>query len=199
MKLTTKKLESLIQEMMGRRFDQDQEHKILGIIKKCRNLMLDLQVVQGFFPTIINGVYFYDKEEDIQKAIHNTVRIPHVKQDIMKHYAAIQKIANILEELNQYLVLLESLELEPGSLARTTKGLLFMGLFGPDTTGTSHSIKLDELREMMDTGIMFLEDINNYSPGFFGDGNMGFDLMREIVNSFHVNYFGLEDYLESVI
>ena len=161
--------------------------------------MLDLQVVQGFFPTIINGVYFYDEEKDIQKAIYNTVRIPHVKQAIMKHYEAVQKIANILESLNQYLVLIESLELEPGNLARATKGLLFMGLFGPDTTGTSHSIKLDELRKMMDTGIMFLEDINKYSPEFFGDGNMGFQLMREIVNSFHVNYFGLEDYLENVL
>ena len=197
MKLTTKKLESLIQEMMGRRFTQEQEQKILGIIKKCRSLMLDLQVVQGFFPTIINSVYSYKKEEDIQKAIHNSVRAAHVKRAIMKHYAAVQKIANILEELNQYLVLLESLELEPGRLARTAKGLLFMGLFGP-TTVTRINIKLDELVDMMDTGIMFLEDIESEAPGFFGEGNLGFEHMREIVNSFHVNYFGLEDYLESV-
>ena len=52
MKLTAKKLELLIQEMMGRRFTQEQEQKILGIITKCRNLMLDLQVVQGFFITL---------------------------------------------------------------------------------------------------------------------------------------------------
>ena len=198
MKLTTKKLESLIQEMMGRRFTQEQEQKILGLIKRSRNLMLDLQVVQGFFPTIINGVYFYDKEEDIQKAILNTIRSSHVKKDIMKHYAAVQNIANILEELNQYLVLLTDLELEPGNLARTTKGLLFMGLFGPVTQGTSHSIKLDELSDMVNTGIMFLEDIESVVPGYFGDGNMGFEYMRYIADSFHNNYSDLFDYLERV-
>jgi len=198
MKLTTKKLESLIQEMMGRRFTQEQEQKILGIIKKCRNLMLDLQVVQGFFPTIINSVYSYKKEEDIQKAIHNSVRAAHIKSTIMKHYAAVQKVANILEELNQYLVLLTDLELEPGNLARTTKGLLFMGLFGP-TTVTRINIKLDELAGMMDTGVMFLEDIESAAPGFFGDGNLGFEYMRDIADSFHNNYSDLFDYLERVV
>ena len=196
MKLTTKKLESLIQEMMGRRFTQEQEQKILALIKKSRNLMLDLQVVQGFFPTIINGVYSYDKEEDIQKAIRNSVNVPHVKQSIMKHYTAAQRIAEILEELNQYLVLIETLEIE-GNLARTTKGLLFMGLFGP-TTVTGHNIKLDELADMMGTGVMFLEDIESASPGFFGDGNMGFEYMRDITDSFHNNHSDLFDYLERV-
>lgn len=196
MKLTTKKLESLIQEMMGRRFSQEQEQKILGLIKKSRNLMLDLQVVQGFFPTIINTIYSYDEKEDINKAIRARL-YPHVKKDIIKHYAAAQKVANILEELNQYLVLLESLELEPGNLARTTKGLLFMGLFGP-TTVTGINIKLDELADMMDTGIMFLEDVEAASPGFVGGGNMGFEAMRDITDSFHNNYSDLFDYLESV-
>ena len=198
MKLTTKKLESLIQEMMERRFTQEQEQKILGIIKKCRNLMLDLQVVQGFFPTIINAVYSYEKNEGMWKAIRNSVNVPHVKQAIMKHYTAVQKVANILEELNQYLVLLTDLELEPGNLTRTTKGLLFMGLFGP-TTATGHNIKLNELADMMGTGIMFLEDIESIVPGFFGDGSLGFDSMHDIADSFHINYYNLEDYLESVI
>jgi hypothetical protein len=196
MKLTTKKLESLIQEMMGRRFTQEQEQKILTLIKKSRNLMLDLQVVQGFFPTIINGVYSYDKEEDIQKAIRNSVRAAHIKSTIMKHYAAAQRIAEILEELNQYLVLIETLEIE-GILARTTKGLLFMGLFGP-TTATGHNIKLNELADMMGTGVMFLEDIESTAPGFFGDGNLGLEYMRDITDSFHNNYSDLLDYLERV-
>ena len=194
MKLTTKKLESLIQEMMGRRFTQEQEQKILGIIKKCRNLMLDLQVVQGFFPTIINGVYSYD---DTIKAIKDLTAGPRQKQKIMIHYRATQRIANILEELNQYLVLLADLELEPGNLARTTKGLLFMGLFGP-TTATGHNIKLNELADIMDTGIMFLEDVESATPGFFGDGNLGLKYMRDIADSFHNNHSDLFDYLESV-
>jgi len=197
MKLTTKKLESLIQEMMGRRFTQEQEQKILTLIKRSRNLMLDLQVVQGFFPTIINGVYSYDKEEDIQKAIRNSVSTAHIKKAIMKHYDSVQSVANILEELNQYLVLITDLELEPGNLARTTKGLLFMGLFGP-TTVTGLNIKLNELADMMDTGIMFLEDIESAAPGYFGDGNLGFDYMRDIADSFHNNHSDLFDYLERV-
>mgnify|MGYP000317191445 CR=1 FL=1 len=194
MKLTTKKLESLIQEMMGRRFTQEQEQKILGIIKKCRSLMLDLQVVQGFFPTIINGVYSYD---DTIKAIKDLTAGPRQKQKIMIHYRATQRIANILEELNQYLVLLTDLELEPGNLARTAKGLLFMGLFGP-TTATGINIKLDELADLMDTGIMFLEDIESAKPGFFGEGNLGFEYMRDIADSFHNNYSDLFDYLERI-
>jgi len=194
MKLTTKKLESLIQEMMGRRFTQEQEQKILGIIKKCRSLMLDLQVVQGFFPTIINGVYSYD---DTIKAIKDLTAGPRQKQKIMIHYRATQRIANILEELNQYLVLLTDLELEPGNLARTAKGLLFMGLFGP-TTATGINIKLDELADLMDTGIMFLEDIESAKPGFFGEGNLGLEYMRDIADSFHNNHSDLFDYLRKV-
>lgn len=197
MKLTKQKLETLIQEMMGRRFTQEQEQKILSLIKKSRNLMLDLQGVQGFFPAIIDGVYFYDKEEDIQKAIHNTVRVPHVKEAIMKHYAALQRIANILEELNQYLIILTDIELEPGNLARTTKGMLFMGLFGP-TTAVGYNIKLNELSDMVDTGVMFLEDIESVTPEFFGEGSLGFEAMRDIADSFHNNYSDLYDYLERV-
>jgi hypothetical protein len=198
MKLTKQKLESLIQEMMGRRFTQEQEQKILGIVTKCRNLMLDLQVVQGFFPTIINSIYNDDEIKDMNTVLKTIAIDATFKMIIMKHYTAVQKVANILEELNQYLVLLTDLELEPGNLARTTKGLLFMGLFGP-TTATGHNIKLDELTDIMDTGIMFLEDVESATPGFFGDGSLGFEYMRDIADSFHINYYNLEDYLESVI
>jgi hypothetical protein len=195
MKLTTKKLESLIQEMMGRRFTQEQEQKILGIIIKCNKLMLDLQDVQGFFPTIINGVYSYD---DTIKAIKDLTAGPRQKQKIMIHYRATQRIANILEELNQYLVLLTDLELEPGNLARTTKGMLFGGALLSPTTATGINIKLDELAGLMDTGIMFLEDIESATPGFFGEGNLGFEYMRDVADSFHNNYSDLFDYLERI-
>ena len=197
MKLTAKKLELLIQEMMGRRFTQEQEQKILGIIKKCRNLMLDLQVVQGFFPTLINSIYNDDEIKDMNTVLKTIAIDATFKMIIMKHYTAVQKVANILEELNQYLVLLTDLELEPGNLARTTKGLLFMGLFGP-TTATGHNIKLNELADMMDTGIMFLEDVESATPGFFGDGNLGLEYMRDIADSFHNNHSDLFDYLERV-
>ena len=194
MKLTRQKLESLIQEMMGRRFTQEQEQKILGLIKKSRNLMLDLQVVQGFFPTIINSIYSYD---DTIEAIKDFTAGPRHKRTIMKHYTATTKIANILEELNQYLVILTDIELEPGNLARATKGMLFMGLFGP-TTAVGHNIKLNELSDMMDSAITFLEDVETAVPGYVGKGNMGFEAMRDIADSFHNNYSDLYDYLERV-
>jgi hypothetical protein len=197
LKLTTKKLETLIREMMGRRFTQEQEQKILGIITKCRNLMLDLQVVQGFFPTLINSIYNDDEIKDMNTVLKTIAIDATFKMIIMKHYRATQKVANILEELNQYLVLLTDLELEPGNLARTTKGLLFMGLFGP-TTQIGYNIRLDELADLMDTGTMFLEDVESATPGFFGDGNLGLGYMRDIADSFHNNYSDLFDYLERV-
>ena len=193
MKLTTKKLESLILETYSR----EQKRKILALIRKTRHLMLELQVVQGFYPTIINGIYHYDKIEDIHKAIQNSVRVPHVKKAIMDHYNAMKRIAEILEEVNQYLVLLETLEIE-GNIAFIAQGMVYGGLSGP-VSATGHKVKLDELADMIDTGIIFLEDVEEVAPGFLGEGNMGFEGIRDIVDSFHNNYSDLKDYLERVV
>lgn len=197
MKLTTKKLESLIQEMIEDGYSREQKRKILALVRKTRHLMLELQVIQGFFPTIINGVYSYDEKEDIHKAIRNSVRVPHVKKEIMRHYRAIQRIAEILEEVNQYLVLLETLEIE-GNIAFIAQGMIYGGLSGP-VTATGHKVKLDELPDMVDTGILFLEDVEEAAPGSLGEGNMGFETVQDIVDSFHNNYSDLKDYLERVI
>lgn len=193
MKLTAKKLESLILETYSR----EQKRKILDLIRKTRHLMLELQATKGFFPTIINGVYYYDKKEDIQKAIYNTVRISHVKKAIMDHYNAMKKIAEILEEVNQYLVLLETLEIE-GNIAFIAQGMIYGGLSGP-ITDNGHKVKLEELADMVNTGIMFLEDVEEVAPGILGEGNLGFEAMRDIVDSFHNNYSDLKDYLERVV
>ena len=197
MKLTTKKLESLIQEMINHKYSREQKRKILALVRKTRQLMLDMQVIQGFFPTIINGVYSYDEKEDIHKAIRNSVRVPHVKKAIMDHYKAMLRIAEILEEVNQYLVLLETLEIE-GNIAFIAQGMVYGGLSGP-VSATGHKVKLDELADMVDTGIIFLEDVEEVAPGFLGEGNMGFEGIRDIVDSFHNNYSDLKDYLERVV
>ena len=194
MKLTTKKLESLILEMMGRNFNQydhEQEKKILALIRKTRKLMLDIVVIQGFFPIIINVAYSYDEKEDIHKAIRNSVKLPNYKKEIMRHYRAIQKIAEILEEVNQYLVLLETLEIE-GNIAFIAQGMVYGGLSGP-TTAPGHRVKLEELANMVDTGITFLEDVEAAVPGLLGEGNLGLEAMRDIVDSFHNNYSDLKD------
>ena len=193
MKLTTKKLESLILET----YDREQKRKILESIRKTRHLMLELQVIQGFYPTIINGIYSYDEIEDIHKAIRNSVRVSHTKKVIMNHYNAIKRIAEVLEEVNQYLVLLEDLEIE-GNIAFIAQGMIYGGLSGPITDG-GHKIKLETLSRMVNSGIAFLEDVEEAAPGTLGKGNLGFEAMRDIVDSFHNNYSDLKDYLDRVV
>ena len=197
MKLTTKKLESLILEMMEDGYSREQKRKILALIRKTRTLLIELQVIQGFYPTIINAIYSYDDEQSIKKAIQNSVRVPHVKKAIMDHYNAMKRIAEILDEVNQYLVLLEDLEIQ-GNLAFIAQGMIYGGLSGPITDG-GHKIKLEELSNMVDSGITFLEDVEAVAPGALGEGNLGLEAMRDIVDSFHNNYSDLKDYLERAI
>ena len=196
MKLTTKKLESLIQEMVEDEYSREQKRKILALIRKTRTLLIELQVIQGFYPTIINSVYHYDKIEDIHKAIQNSVRVSHVKKVIMDHYRAIQRIAEILEEVNQYLVLFESLEIE-GNIAFIAKGMIYGGLSGP-TTENGYIVKLEELVGFVSTGIMFMEDVVLVDPQILGEGDLALEAIRDIVESFDQNYSDLKNYLDSV-
>lgn len=193
MKLTTKKLESLILETYSR----EQKRKILELIRKTRHDLIELQIVQGFFPTIINGIYSYDKIEDIHKAIRNSVRVPHVKKAIMGHYRAIQRIAEILEEVNQYIYLFESLEIQD-NIAFIAQGMIYGNLSGPITDG-GRKVKLEELYKMVNSGIAFLEDVEEAAPGALGNGNLGFQAMRDIVESFDQNYSDLKNYLDQVV
>lgn len=193
MKLTTKKLESLILETYSR----EQKRKILEIIKKTRHDLIELQIIQGFYPTIINAVYSYKDQGEDLKAIKDVTSGPTGQKVVKKHYRAIQRIAEILEEVNQYLVLLETLEIE-GNIAFIAQGMIYGGLSGPTTDG-GHRVKLEELADMVDSGITFLEDVEEVAPGFLGEGNLGFEGMRDIVDSFHNNYSDLKDYLERAI
>lgn len=193
MKLTTKKLESLILETYSR----EQKRKILEFIKKTRHDLIELQIIQGFYPTIINAIYSYDKIEDIHKAIRNSVRVSHAKKVIMDHYRAIQRIAEILEEVNQYIYLLETLEIE-GNIAFIAQGMIYGGLSGPITDG-GHKVKLEELFKMVNSGIAFLEDVEEAAPGALGKGNLGLEGMRDIVESFDQNYSDLKNYLDQVV
>jgi len=194
MKLTTKKLESLILET----YDREQKRKILALIRKTRTLLIELQVIQGFYPTIINGIYYHqDGIEKIHKAIQNSVRVSHTKKAIMDHYRAIQRIAEILEEVNQYIYLLETLEIE-GNIAFIAQGMIYGGLSGP-ITDVGHKVKLEELYKMANSGIAFLEDVEEAAPGALGKGNLGLEGMRDIIESFDQNYSDLKNYLDSVI
>ena len=177
-------------------YSREQKRKILALIRKTRQDLIELQVVQGFFPTIINAVYSYEDEGEDLKAIRNSVRVPHVKKAIMDHYRAIQRIAEILEEVNQYLALFESLEIQD-NIAFIAKGMIYGGLSGPITDG-GHSIKLEDLSDMVGAGIIFLEDVEKAAPGALGKGNLGLEGMHDIVESFDQNYSDLKNYLDSV-
>ena len=178
---------------INEQYSPEQEKKILTLIKKTRNLMIELQAVQGFFPTIINSVYYFD---DIERPIKDMTTGPLGKKAVKKHYSAMQRITKILEEVNQYLYLLESLEIE-GKIALTAKEMIYGDLTGP-TTAVGHSVKLDELAKTMDTGITFLEDVQEFVPGSLDKGNLGLEAMRDIAESFKENYKDLKDYLESM-
>ena len=198
MKLTKQKLYKLIEESMGSQYSPETERKIIALIEKAREQLLNLQGIGKFYPTIINSIYFYNKEEDIKKAIRNSISTPHVKKAIMNHYTATQRIAEILEEVNQYLVLLETLEIEDPQILRTIKGMLYMGIAGPTTDGTSHEIKLHKLGDMMDSAVAFMEDIKELDPNFFGK-DTGFRAFRRIGEAFSFNYLDLKKYLDKMV
>ena len=179
---------------INEQYSPEQEKKILTLIKKTHNLMIELQAVQGFFPTTINSVYYFD---DIERPIKDMTTGPLGKKAVKKHYSAMQRITQILEEVNQYLVLFETLEIE-GNIAFIAQGMIYGGLSGP-TTDDGHKVKLEELADIVDSGIIFLEDVEAAVPGLLGKGNLGLESMRDIVDSFHNNYSDLRDYLERVV
>ena len=51
---------------------------------------------------------------------------------------------------------------------------------------------------MVNSGIAFLEDVEEAAPGALGKGLFGLEGMRDIVESFDVNYSNLKNYLDSV-
>ena len=194
MKLTKQKLKSLIQEMIEDGYSREQKRKIVALIKKTRQLMIELQVIQGFFPTIINAVYSYDDTID---AIKDMTAGPLGRKMVKKHYSAIKRIAEILYEVNHNVFLLESLEIK-GNIAFIAQGMIYGGLSGP-ITDDGHKIKLEELSSMVDSGITFLEDVEKATPGLLGQGDLGLESIRNGVESFHINYFNLKNYLDSTI
>ena len=178
---------------INEQYSPEQEKKILTLIKKTRNKLFLLEEVGGFFPTTINSVYYFD---DIERPIKDMTTGPLGKKAVKNHYSAMQRITQILEEVNQYLVLLQSLEIE-GRIALTAKEMIYDGTSGP-VTGTGHSVKLDELTKTMDTGITFLEDVQEFVPSSLGKKNLGLQAMRDVAESFDENYKDLKDYLESM-
>ena len=198
MKLTIKKLESLIQEMIGRNFNKfshEQEKKIVTLIKKTRELLREIETIMGFYPPLVNDLYA--DEDKIQYKLRRITSDPFYKPYVMAHYNAVRKIAENLEVVNQYIVLLEDLEIE-GNIAFIAKGMLYNDE-KVIITGTGKIVPFLNLVDIYDLSTSFLENIQNFDPSFFGGGTLNFEAMRDIVSSFHNNYSDLKDYLERVV
>lgn len=195
MRLTKEKLYNLIEESMGSRFSPEQEEKILSLIKKAREKLIELEGVTKFFPQIINLVYGYNDEEQ-PKMFKKFSHLSRYQRMVKDHYRATTRIAEILEEVNQYLVLLRDLEIESQELLKAIEDNLYVGLTGPELDVTKQPAKLEgQLSAMMDTAVVFLEDINLANPSFLKSSNL--KSLSDTSEAFEVNYKDLKDYLES--
>lgn len=184
MKLTTKKLESLILEMMEDGYSREQKRKILELIRKTRELLREIHSKQESYPPMVSDLYKY--EDRIEAKLERLTKDPFWKPHILKHYGNLQSVANIIEVVNQYLVLLEDLELD-GNLAFIAKGSIYGEL--PELA----------ISEKFFQAVKFLEDIQNFDESFFVQDNVNLEVLFDVSDSFYNNYSNLKDYLERVV
>jgi len=184
MKLTKQKLESLILETMGNRFTPEQEQKILVIIQKIHKQLQKIDQMQESYPPMVSDLYKY--EDRIEAKLERLTKDPFWKPFILKHYNNLQTVANDFEEVNQYLVLLEDLEID-GMTAVFTKETLYDNLSGW------------EISKKFQQAVNFLEDIQNFDESFFAQDNVNLEALFDVSDSFYNNYSNLKDYLERVV
>ena len=184
MKLTTKKLESLILEMMEDGYSREQKRKILELIRKTRNLLREIHSKQESYPPMVSDLYKH--EDRIEAKLERLTKDPFWKPHILKHYGNLHSVANIIEVVNQYLVLFEDLELD-GNLAFIAKETLYDNLSGW------------EISKKFQQAVDFLEDIQNFDESFFAQDNVNLEALFDVSDSFYNNYSNLKDYLERVI
>ena len=195
MKLTTKRLYNLIEESMQSKFSPEQEEKVLTLIKTTRDLMFKLEEIDGFFPPMINTLYSYDGEE-FEEALRDFTIGPRYKKMINAHYSALARMADILYEVNHYLFLLETLEIV-GRPAGIAQGMLYDSVNGVATVN-GNIVRFSELDGVIDTAIMFLEDIQELRPKYFGEKDADLESIHEVFKAFMENYSNLKSYLENI-
>ena len=193
MKLTIKKLYNLIKESMESQFSPEQEEKIYYIINRTREDLLTLEDVAHFFPPLINDVYSIP--DRVQPKFDRLIDDKFFRPYIMKHYYALKRMSEILYEVNSYLVLLRDLEIEKEELLEAIEEMLNMSLM-LGAGRASHQVNLSQALSLMDTGIMFLEDLKATDPKYFGDDINFRDSLSPIM-AFEENYNNLRSYLEN--
>ena len=183
MKLTKQKLHKLIQEQLTAR----QAQKLAGLLNQTRDLMVQLQDVQGFYPLVVQNT-LRNQEPDMRYLEKAAELYPKVFKD---NFLATRRIIELLYDINGFLSIVDSLELEygPGNMV---KGILYgpMTEKGPTLRQQQFAVSLKDLDSYLFGSIEVMKLIEELKPGFFG-GFADFDQMLDISDSFAQYYKNL--------
>ena len=179
---------------INEQYSPEQEKKIYYLIDRAREDLLTLEDVAHFFPPLINDVYSVPDSE--QAKFDRLVDDKFFRPYIMKHYYALKRMSEILYEINSYLVLLRDLEIEKEELLKAIEEMLNMSLM-LGAGRASIQVNLSQALSLMDTGIMFLEDLKATDPKYFGD-DINFRGSLSPIMAFEENYNELRKYLKDV-
>ena len=184
MKLTTKKLENIITEVLKEQLTARQAQKLMGLLNQTRDLMVRLQDIQGFYPLVVQNT-LRNQEPDMRYL----EKASELHADVFKqNYAATVSIVETLYDINGYLSIVDSLELE-GSDALMVKNILYgkMTKDGPLLRQQQFAVPLKDLDSYLFGSITVMELVEELKPGFFG-GSPNFDSMLRISDSFGQYY-----------
>ena len=187
MKLTSNQLKQIIKEQLTAR----QAQKLVGLLNKTRDLMVRLQDIQGFYPLVVQNT-LRNQEPDTRYLEKASELHPKV---FKQNYAATVSIVETLYDINGYLSIVESLELE-GSDALMVKNILYgkMTEDGPLLRQQQFAVPLKDLDSYIFGSIEVMKLIEELKPGFFG-GSPNFDSMLGISDSFAKYYKDLANHV----
>ena len=184
MKLTIQKLESAVAEVLKEQLTARQAQKLAGLLNQTRDLMVQLQDVQGFYPLVVQNT-LRNQEPDMRYLEKAAELHPKVFKD---NFLATRRIIELLYDINGFLSIVDSLELEygPGNMV---KGILYgpMTKKGPTLRQQQFAVPLKDLDSYVFGSIEVMKLIEELKPGFFG-GFADFDQMLDISDSFAQYY-----------
>lgn len=187
MKLTKQKLHKLIQEQLTAR----QAQKLMGLLNSTRDLMVQLQDVQGFYPLVVQNTL--RNEEPDMRYLERALGF-HEKA-FKQNYVATIRIIELLYDINGFLSIVDALDLE-GSDALMVKNVLYgkMTKEGPLLRQQQFAVPLKDLDSYVFGSITVMELIEELRPGFFG-GNPNFDSMLGGADAFAEYYKDLANHV----
>ena len=195
MKLTTKKLENIIIDVLEEQLTAQQAQKLAGLLNQTRDLMVQLQDVQGFYPLVIQNT-LRNQEPDMR---YLEKALGFHEKAFKQNYVATIRIIELLYDINGFLSIFDALELE-GSDALMAKNILYgkMTEKGPLLKQQQFAVPLKDLDSYVFGSITVMELIEELRPGFFG-GNPNFDSMLGGADAFAEYYKDLKNHLDNVL